>query len=187
MIICCDCENVICNLQETIVNLFNQRHKTNYTLNDFHDYNIENDLPIKEAIMMKKMYRENAIYNHVIPIAGAQEGLQKLINVGHQVYIVSDAIPKTYAETHDWIRHFFPFIDDARIISMTHKHLFRADIMIEDNMQNLLASPYYHRICLDYPWNRAVHDYVYDIYRCENWNQIVDVINKINEKESDVN
>lgn len=187
MIIVCDCDNVICNLQETVVNLFNKRYKTDYTLEDFHDYDVENTLPIKEATTMKKMYGESGIYKQVTPISGAQEGLKKLMNMGHQVYIVSDVVPKIYNEKCEWIRHFFPFIDNDHIVVMKHKHLFKCDIMIEDNIQNLLASPYYNRICMDYPWNKTTHeDYIYDIYRCQNWKQIIDAVNKINEKESDV-
>lgn len=187
MIIACDCDNVINNLQETIINLFNKRCKTEYTLEDFHDYDIENCLPIKEAATMKKMYGESGLYKQITPVAGTQEGLKKLISAGHQVYIVTDAISKTYNEKCDWIKHFFPFIDDTHIISMKHKHLFKCDIMIEDNIQNLLAGTHYNRICMDYPWNKTKHeDYIYDIYRCQNWRQIIDAVNKIIEKESDV-
>ena len=187
MIVACDYDNVICNLQETVINLFNKRYKTNYALTDFHDHDVANTLPIKEATAMKKMYGESGLYKQVTPIAGAQEGLKKLISAGHQVYIVSDIIPKTYAEKHEWLKHFFPFIDDTHIVAMKHKHLFKCDVMIEDNIQTLLDGAHYDRICMDYPWNRTVHeDYIYDIHRCRNWQQIVDVINKINEKESDV-
>lgn len=185
MIICCDVDNVINNLQEAITNQFNKRHGTNYTLNDFHDYNVENVLPVKEAIAMKEMYGESGIYDIVKPLSGSQEALQKLIGMGHQVYLVTDAIPKTYGEKVEWIHHFFPFIDDAHIAAMKHKHLFKCDVMIEDNLQNLLAGINYHRICFDYEWNRSARkDWVYEVYRCSNWEQIVNVINKINEKES---
>ena len=61
--------------------------------------------------------------------------------------------------------------------------MFKCDIMIEDNLQTLLAKPYYHRICLDRPWNRQVSDWTYDINRCKNWNEIVAVVNKINDGE----
>lgn len=187
MIVACDFDNIICDLHKTVVEIFNKRYKTNYTFEDFHDYDIENCLPVKEATAMKKLYVESGIYKHVTPIAGAQDGLKKIMNMGHQIYIVSDSSPKIYNEKCEWIKHFLPFIDESHIVAMKHKHLFKCDVLIEDNMQNLLASPYCDKICLDYPWNRAVHeDYIYDIYRCQNWKQIIDAVNKINEKESDV-
>ena len=183
MILCIDVDNVICNLQEAITSLFNERHRTNYTLDDFTEYNIENVLPIKEAATMKEMYSESGIYNHVKPIAGSQEGLQKLIADGHQVYLVTASHPKIYNEKVEWIQHFFPFIDEAHIVAMKHKHLFKCDLMFEDNMHNLLAGVSYHRVCIDYPWNRDSRDYVYDIHRCTNWDEFLNIVNQLKEEE----
>ena len=94
---------------------------------------------------------------------------------------------KTYGEKVEFIRRYFPFIDDSHIVAMKHKHLFRCDVLIEDNLANLLATPYYHRICLNYPWNEAKKDWdwVHEIHRCYNWNDIVATVNKI-KTESDV-
>jgi 5'(3')-deoxyribonucleotidase len=179
MIIAIDMDNVLCNLQEVIVNLFNERHGTNYTLESFTDYDVARNLPKNEAVLMKNMYWEDNLYSNIMPLSGAQNTIEKLINAGHQVYIVSDVIPKTYVEKVEWIRFYFPHIDEAHIIAMKHKHLIRCDVMIEDNLQNLLASPYYERICFDYAWNRNVSDYAYGIHRVHNWNEVLDVINKL--------
>ena len=180
MVLCIDVDNVLGNLQEAVVNVFNERYDTKYTIDNFTDYNVENVLPVKEAITMKKIYGESGIYDYVKPLAGSQEGLHKLINDGHQVYLVMDAIPKNYNDKVKWIKHFYPFVDEAHIVAMKHKNMFRCDIMVEDNMQNLLSGVHYDRICIDYPWNRNVHDYAYDIYRCSNWEEIVNAVNKLN-------
>jgi len=108
---------------------------------------------------------------------------QALVCTHHQIYLVTDAIPQVYGEKVKWVKHFFPFIDESHIVAMKHKNLFKCDIMIEDNMQNLISGVHYHRICLDYPWNRKVHDEAYDIHRCNNWNEIANVVNKLNEEE----
>ena len=183
MILCVDIDNTINNLQEAVMNLFNERYCTNYTLDNFDSYNIENVLPVKEAVIMKEMYGENGIYNFVKPLIGSQDAIQKLINDGHQVYFVTDAIPKIYNEKCQWVKHFFPFVDEAHIIAMKHKGLFKCDIMIEDNIQNLLSGVHYHRICINYPWNQNTHDEAYDIHRCASWNDVMDVVNQLNEEE----
>ena len=183
MIIACDVDNVINNLQEAIITLFNERHGTAYTMDHFLDYNIENVLPVKEAVAMKEMYGEIGIYDYVKPTTGSQDGLKKLIGDGHQVYLVTDAVPKNYNEKIEWIKHFFPFIDDAHIVAMKHKHLFKCDLMYEDNMQNLLAGVSYQRVCMDHPWNRNIKDYVYDIHRCNSWHEFLNVVNELTEKE----
>ena len=109
----------------------------------------------------------------------AQNAIEKLINDGHQVYIVSDVIPKIYEEKVEWLKFYFPQIDESHIVAMKHKHLFRCDIMIEDNLHNLLAKPYYERICFDYAWNRKVNDYAYGIHRVSSWDEVLNVINKL--------
>lgn len=183
MILAIDIDNTICDLQEVVIDLFNKKHQTNYTIDDFTDYDVMNVLPTDEAIDMREMYGESGLYNLTKPIQGAQDGLQKLINDGHQVYLVTDAIPKTYGEKVDFIHRYFPFIDEAHIVSMKHKYLFKCDILIEDNFNNLIAKPYYHRICLDYPWNQSTKDYIYGIYRCNNWQEIIAAVNEICEQE----
>lgn len=183
MTIAVDMDNVLCNLQEVIIDLFNKRHGTNYTMEDFTDYDVAQILPKNEAILMKTMYGEDNLYSNVKPLPGAQNAIEKLINTGHQVYVVSDVIPKTYAEKVEWLRFYFPQIDEGHIVAVKHKHMFKADILIEDNMANLLASPHYHRICLSYPWNVNTNDWVYNVFRCKNWNEIVAVVNEINDGE----
>lgn len=183
MVICIDVDDVICNLQETVVGIFNHRYGSTYTLNDFTEYNIMSVLPTRDGIAMRDMYGENGLYDKVFPIAGAQDGLQKLINMGHEIYLVTAAIPKTYGEKVAFIKRYFPFIDESHVVCMRHKWMFKCDVMIEDNLSTLLARPSYHRICFDMPWNQSEKDYVYGIYRCYNWNDVVAAVNKISELE----
>lgn len=184
MVIACDVDNVLCNLQEVVVYLFNKRHNTRYTLNHFTEYDVMNVLPTAEAIKMQTMYGEQGLYNLVRPLPGAQDALQKLVNEGHQVYLVTDAIPKTYGEKVDFIHRYFPFIDDSHIVAMKHKHLFRCDVLIEDNLSNLLAKPYYHRICFNYPWNNQseTKDWTYEIMRAYSWADILSFITDIHDR-----
>ena len=183
MVLCVDIDDTICNLQETVIKLFNERFGSSYTLNDFTDYDVMNVLPTQDAMVIREMYGESGLYDKVKPIAGAQEALEKLINLGHQVYLVTAAVPKTYGEKVAFIKRFFPYIDDSHIVSMKHKWMFKADVMIEDNLQTLLAKPYCHRVLFDRPWNQSTKDYVYGIHRCHNWNDVLAAVNKISELE----
>ena len=183
MVLCIDVDDVICNLQETVIKLFNERFGSNYTLNDFTEYDIMNVLPTRHAMVMKDLYGEVGLYDKVKPPPGAQKALEKLINLGHQVYLVTAAVPKTYGEKVSFIKRFFPYIDENHIISMRHKWMFNADVMIEDNLQTLLEKPNYHRICFNTPWNQSDKDWVYGIHRCYNWDDVLAAINKIGELE----
>ena len=107
MVIAIDMDNCLCNLQEVVVDLFNKRHQTYYTVEDFTDYDVAQILPKNEAVLMKTMYGEDNLYSNIKPLPGAQKAIEKLINAGHQVYVVSDIIPKTYAEKVEWIKFYF--------------------------------------------------------------------------------
>ena len=185
MVICVDCDNILCNLQETIVNKFNERYGTNYTLEAFSKFNISECIPKENAINMVAMYSESGIYDTVTPLEHAQKSIQKLIRSGHEVYVVTDSDPSIFEEKSNWIKFHFPEIDDAHIVCMKHKWLFRCDVMIDDNIDNLLNGYHYDRITIDYPWNQA-RDEIYDIHRASNWNGVMDFVNKINKMWSDV-
>lgn len=174
-----DCDNVLCNLQEAAVNILNERCNSAYTIEDFTTYNVSACISKEHAIAMTAIYSEAGIYDKVQPISGAQDAVQKLIRAGHEVYIVTYSVPSVFKEKVNWIKFHFPMIDEDHIIAMKHKWLFRCDVMIEDNLDNLLNGHHYDRIVFDYPWNRA-HDEVYSIYRVFNWNDALDAVNKIN-------
>lgn len=183
MVIAIDVDDTLCNLQEVVIDTFNIKFGASYRLEDFTEYDIMNVLPTKDAMVIKEMYGMPGLYDKVKPMLGAQDAIEKLINLGHQVYLITAAIPKTYDEKVAFIKRFFPCIDESHIICMRHKWMFRCDVMIEDNLQTLLSKPYYHRILLDKPWNQSNKDYVYDIHRCYNWKDVLTAINKINDLE----
>lgn len=183
MVIAIDCDNVLCNLQEVVVNLFNERYRTHYTLNDFTEYDIMNVLPTAEAVKMKSIYGESGLYNLVKPLPGAQSALQKLVNMGHTVYVVTDAIPETYGEKVEFIRRYFPCISAENIVCMKHKHLLKCDVLVEDNLDNLLAGQHYYRCLINWPWNAWDRDWVYGIERCYGFDDVLAAIDKINDLE----
>lgn len=183
MIIVCDVDGTLNNLMQATLDLYNEQYGASYTLDDITAYNLEDCFDLAESKRMKDIFNDPSVWESVKPTRGSQEALQKLISSGHQVYLATDNDPNTYGEKVAWIKQFYPFIDSSKIICIKDKWMLRADIMIEDCLQNLLAKPYYHRILMDSPWNKHVHDDVYDINRCSNWDSIVGVVNKINEKE----
>ena len=183
MLICIDIDDTIANLQEVVIEVFNKRYNTNYNLNDFHSFDVMNVLPVDEAIKFKAIYGEKGIYDLVRPFAGSSDGIRKLINDGHQIYLASNIIPETHSEKVAFVQRYFPFIEPSHIIAIKDKWLLRSDILIEDCLENLLAKPYYYRVLYNRPWNQNVNDWVYDIHRCNDWNEVVAAVNKICEKE----
>ncbi|MGN5457056.1 MAG: hypothetical protein ACI4XN_13755 [Candidatus Kurthia intestinigallinarum] len=183
MTIVCDVDQVLNNLTEVMLEIFNERYGTSYAMEDLTDFNLENVLSPEEAYNAKAIFNSPDIWDKVKPLPGSQEGLQKLINNGHLVYLVTNNCPDTYGEKVAWIKRYFPFVDNSKIVCMADKWVMKCDVMLDDCYSTLIAKPYYHRILMDYPWNRSNKDFVYDIHRCNDWPQILDVINKLSDEE----
>ena len=181
LVICIDCDNVLNDLQKAVLKIFNERYNTKYTMNDFKNYNVSECLNKEDTINFVAIFSEAGVYDSVKPLAVAQNAIQKLKKAGHEVYIVTHSIPSIFDEKVKWIKYHFPTMDDDHIISMRHKWLFKCDVMVEDNLDNLLGGHHYDRICFDYPWNRDVRDEVYDIRRVSTWDEALNVINKISQ------
>ena len=188
MLIITDVDGVLNNLMEAALDEYNKKHNTKFSAKDITTYNLDDCFEPEISRSLKEIFSTSDIWNKVKSVNGAHNALQKLINDGHQVYLATDNNPNTYGDKVAWIRRFFPFIETSKIVCIKDKWILRADIMIEDNLQTLLAKPYYHRILMDHPWNQQNEhkDYVYEIRRCKNWGEILNVINKIVETESDV-
>ena len=184
MVICIDLDNTLNNLQEVVMNVFNERYGTSYSINDIKTYNVSECLNKQDATNMIKIYSEAGLYNNVKPLHGAQSALQKLKKAGHEIYIVTHSIPSIFSEKVEWIKYHFQ-IDEAHIIAMRNKWLFKCDVMIEDNLDNLLTGHHYDRIVMDCPWNKA-HDEVYGLHRVFNWPDVIDAVNKIQKEWSGV-
>ena len=187
MICMLDLDNVLNNLQEAVNNVLNERYGTSYTLDNITKYNVSECINKENAIKMAAIYNERGIYDLVKPLPGAQECVQKLLRAGHEIYIVTNSAPSIFEEKVNWIKFYFPDIDEAHIISMKNKWLFKCDVMVEDNLDNLLGGHHYDRVCLNYPWNRDIRDDVYSIHRAYNWDDILNTINDISKMWSDNN
>ena len=181
-----DVDGVLNNLQDGVIKVFNERYNKSYTMGDFKHYNVSECLNKADAINFVKLYGEKGIYDLVSPLNGAQAVINKLKKQGHEVYIVTDSLPSIFEEKVNWIKFHFKDIDDGHIVAMKHKWLFKCDVMIDDNLDNLLSGYHYERVCFDYNWNRDVRDEVYGIHRVSNWHDVLNTVNKINQKWSDV-
>lgn len=185
LIIMVDVDCVLNNLQDAVIKVFNERYCTSYTINDFPYFNVSECLNKNDALNFDALYTEKGIYNHVNPLNGAQSAINKLKKQGYEIYFVTDSTPNMFEEKVAWLNFYFPMIDTTHIISMKHKWLFKCDVMVDDNLDNLLGGYHYERVCFDWPWNQTIKDEVYGIHRVKNWNDALNTINKINKKWSD--
>jgi len=179
-----DVDNVINDLIKRTIDMYNQRRNTSLNLDDINHYNIYKILPIEEANEFCKLFREKQLWDSLSPAPKSQWGIKKLVDTGYNVVFATATDPINFPWKVDWIEHLFPFVNTNNIVCIQDKSLLAVDVLVDDCLDNLLCSQKFYRVCLDFPWNRDIHDEVYSIYRTFDWEDIVNTINEIYKEDS---
>lgn len=182
MIIACDWDNIINNLTEKVLEIYNTQNGKNIQISELTSYNFYDCLAKEDADGIVKLFKNKTMWDSLVPIEGSRDGLQKLIDAGHRVYLVTATAPENFNWKIQFLKKHFPFFNSDNVIRLMDKSLMKCDVLIEDCTDQLIKHKLCYRVCLDYPWNRNTKDFTYGIYRCKNWNEILEAVNKI-EKE----
>ncbi len=183
MIIAVDWDNCINNLTEKVLEIYNAQSGKNIQMSDLTSYSFYDCLSKEDADGITKLFKNKVMWDSLSPINGAKDGLQRLIDDGHKVYIVTATAPENFAWKIQWMKKYFPFFNADNVIRMMDKSLLKCNVLIEDSMDQLIKNKLCYRVCFDYPWNRSdPKDLVYDIHRVKDWKEILETINQI-EKE----
>ena len=182
MIICFDIDNVMNNLTERAVTLYNSRANKNIQMSDITTYNFYDCLSKEDADGIIALFKDKDLWDSLKPLPHSQEALKKLIKRGHRIFLATATDPINFEWKCEWMSRYFSFIPIDNIIRIMDKSLLKIDVMVDDHLSNL-TSNVCERVCLDYPWNQSKSkDYAYDIKRAYSWDDIVDIINNIEGK-----
>ena len=183
MIIICNIDGVLNNLTQAAIDICNEHMGTNLKIDDITSYNFDECLSADIADKFIGLFKLKEFCNNLHPIEGSQKYLRQLIKNGHQVYLSAATDPVSFEWKCQWIKQYFNFIPTDNIIRIMDTSLLKCDVMIGDCLDNLAGGNICEKICLDYPYNRDTSkDYAYDIYRANNWRDIVYIINDIERK-----
>jgi 5'(3')-deoxyribonucleotidase len=182
MIICIDIDGVLNNLVENTLELYNSRNNKDIKISDITAYNFFDCLSHEDAQGIVSLFQEKALWDSLKPLPNSQNTIKKLLKKNHRIYLATATDPINFEWKIEWLKQYYPFIPSDNVIRIVDKGLLKCDVLIDDCLDNLI-SVCCERIVLDYPWNQNTSkDYVYDIKRIYNWNDVIDIINNI-EKE----
>ena len=184
-VVAVDVDNVVNDLVEKLIELYNRTYSANLKFEDFTNYDFFKCLQYDDAQRLMDLFDERELWDSLSPRDGAQRGIKHFINRGYDVYFATNASPITFPWKVEWLRKYFSMVPEKNIICINNKGLLQANVLIDDNIDNLLSSQYYDRVCMDYAWNRDVHDEVYAINRAHNWDEIVEVVDKLYEYDKE--
>lgn len=182
MIIAIDFDETLFPTLQKVISVYNKQNNESLMLEQITDYNLYKCLDSNTADKLLKLFCNKEIYNNLQPFDNATRIIQSLIDDGNEIYIATSTDTKNIVWQEQLLQKYFPFIPKENLIRIYNKKLLKCDVLIEDNLDQLIKHKLCHRVVLDKPYNRNVDDFIYDIHRCMNWNQILDEINKIEEE-----
>lgn len=179
-----DLDNVICS--PGFLTIANRFLNTNYKEEDFEEYLID-DIFGDRAQEFYDYYITQDGYKDAVFKEGAKETLKKL-NDYYNIHICSACVmfgaerqsAKLFADKYNFLIHELPFLNPEHIIFTNSKNIFKADVQIDDRLQNLqgevktklLFHSYHNKKITDEELN-AQH-----VLRVKNWVEIGDLLLK---------
>lgn len=168
-----DCDGVINNFQEQLLNHLNKIHNTNYKFEDITHYDwlpntFENCwVPIEE----KSFWDTITVYREAI------DTIESLVKNGHTIYLAtaSHFTPILGYKITKMLSYFDTnLVGERNVIVGKDKSMIMGDLLVDDFPTNLDKFKGM-TICFSQPWNKT-----YDkTKRTNNWKEIESIINHI--------
>ena len=123
----------------------NEFMHTDYEIDDFTDYYIDEVVIPKERMPeFNNFLRNRNMYEKQNLLPNAVEVIKKL-NEKYDIYLLSscvnffdvDGSGRNFADKYNFLIKTLPFINPGHIILTSAKHLFKADVQIDDRVNNL--------------------------------------------------
>lgn len=191
-----DFDDVCNDLLPAWLKFLNDKYNSDIKVEDITDWDMAKctypKLPVYEDGSHPYIYEPlyyPEFWDTVAPKEGAIEGIKKLMET-NEVFITTASHYATIGpKVERCMMKHFPYLDWKQIISISNKEMLKADVLIDDNHDNvekfIQNNPYGYGIIFDALYNRYPFDtnpFNKEI-RVYNWNEIlskIDFLKKIN-------
>ena len=173
MIIACDVDNVLNNLTESVLQVYNSDYNDNLKIEDIKSYGIEDYVKPEFKKDFPSLFLDKRVWKGISVIPGCVEVLKKWHDKGHEIYFVTATNTENMHKKAEWLQRTFPFMDVKKnLICMQKKQMLSGniDVLIDDHLGNIIGGRYFS-ILLSYPWNDDINVMIHP-YRCDNWDEI---------------
>ena len=179
MIIKVDIDGVLRNMNDMLVHLYNQRFKTNLTVEELTDYDVSKSFPLFEmwthTTAVEYFFNEHKeeVFFEANPYSGVKEAMQKLMDNGHKVVIVTWQFTTMNKKlTLDWLdENKIPYDD---ICFTRDKWMIQGDIIIDDNPELILnEKETAYKYLVDQPYNQECN---FEGSRVKSLSEAVDLV-----------
>lgn len=125
-----------------------------------HNFYVRDDYPKSWQSTVRAIYTAKNFYRDLVPIEGALEAAQEMLELGHDVRICTSPLNQYHhcvTEKFAWIEQHLGREWIGRMVLTKDKTLVRGDVLIDDNpkISGSLESTWQHLI-FEQPYNRNV-------------------------------
>lgn len=180
MTVIIDVDNIIGNLCEAVLSVYNEDSGDRLKIEDIKTYYIENYVlpPYKETFY--NYFKNKRVWKRMKYVDGCQEYIAKLFADGHDIYFCSKTEMINAPKKESYLQRTFPYINiRKKLIICPDKTMVRGDILIDDCSANFGGQTY--SIVLHYPWNTDFKENNIDKFRAFNWEEIYKIIKKLSQ------
>jgi guanylate kinase len=143
-----DYDDVLAHCNSYSLDVLNEKHSTNYTINDINSWD-ESSVYYEERLAL---YHDPDFVKNQPLIEGAKEFVHKLSKIAN-VYIVSAVFPECMSERAMRILKDFPDIKPENIILGASKEIYNLDFILDDSPSNIKKSNARFPVLMRRPWN----------------------------------
>ena len=183
MIILLDCDDVLAQFTQGVIDVLNAKGGYDFDINDVTDWDMAHSLGISNNAVFGIAGEEDFCTNlNMMP--GAQEAVRELEKLG-EIYIVTSPIwsSRTWMfERTRWLYEHFG-IQANHVIHTSAKHLVYGDFFIDDRLSHVEKWWKFsgwdhnrHGYVLDVPWPRTREEDC-PLY-LDNWDQVIEKVKK---------
>lgn len=164
-----DLDNILNNLTETLIEVYNKDSGDNLTMDQIVTYKI--DSYTKPGYKISDYFKDPALWMRVLPIPQSPEYL-KILNDDYDVRILSASHLGDMPIKYRWLKTYFSYLKRPQIWTVFDKDWVDLDILVDDCLDNHKNGKFY-KIALQYPWNETDDA---DIHRAPDFGGIFQLI-----------
>ena|SRR3990167_7212405 len=159
-----DCDGCIVDLLPQWLSMYNQETNENLQVSDIKEWDLFSQ--VKQPKILNKILLSKGFFQKPEPYLDVLEVLPKLLKDERFDIFIATQVPRSspYAgwDKREWLRKWLPEFDLEKFISIHHKYLLRADVILDDHPRHLKQwleeDGTRTAICMDHLYNKkAVH------------------------------
>ena len=171
MTVLIDMDDVIEQLVIGWVTYLNRKYSLAVSPENVRDWDMSAAFPALTREQVYDALNDDALWDDVRPMPGAQEVLKRLTEDGHELYIVTATNYQTLrAKMEKVLFRYFPFIPWERVIITRNKQMIRGDVLVDDGPHNF-AGGVYRGILFDAGHNRSFDERSVGAVRVRGWEE----------------